>query len=233
MKKFFLYFTINLMAMVILAGFTFAQNCAKCHKNEAMLFKKSVHSSEIGCTDCHTEADTKHGKGFKSPVNCLDCHDKMAGVKKSVHAKALFNKKEGVFMCYKCHGKHLILPKNNPFSKVNINNLKDTCTSCHTNIKNFWGKFRISAHEKFATGDKYTDSNCLACHHGSVVHGEKNLDPTYCNKCHNSQTLKFHTQAISSVRWWDLIAFLFFIAVILCITSRFYKLINKRKENDK
>ncbi len=229
MKKLFSYLIINIVLLFVLAGISFAAQCSSCHKQEANLFKKSVHASEITCTDCHTNADTKHGKGFKSSVNCLDCHDKMEGIKNTVHGKALFNKKQGVYMCYKCHGKHLILPKENSYSKVNVNNLKTTCTKCHTDIGRTWGKFRISAHEKFATGDLYSDCNCLLCHHGSVAHGEKNLSPSYCNKCHKLNGAKFHTQAISSVRWWDLIAFLFFIAVILCITSRFYKLLNKKK----
>jgi uncharacterized protein YlaI len=230
MRKLFFLLMINFLTITFFTSLSFADNCSKCHKKETTQFKQSVHASEIGCTDCHSNADTKHGKGFKSAVNCIDCHDKMEGVKKTVHAKALFNKKQDVFMCYKCHGKHLILPKNNPDSKVNLCNLKDTCTSCHTDIKKTWGKFRISAHEKFFTGDKYNDSNCLNCHHGAVAHGEKNLNPSYCNKCHNIESSKFHTQTISSIRWWDLLAFLFFIAVILCITSRFYKLINKKNQ---
>ncbi len=226
MKK-ILIINIILLFFVTLS---FAKECKDCHKIEYQQFSSSVHNGQIECTDCHTNADNAHGKDFKSPVNCLDCHEKMDGVKNSVHAKALFNKETKVFMCFKCHGKHNILPKNNPYSKVNPDNLKYTCTSCHKNINNTLGKFRISAHEKFATGDEYSDNNCLKCHHGSVVHGEKNLSPSYCNKCHNKNGAKFHTQIIKSIRWWDLIAFLFFIAVILCITSRFYKLLKRKQD---
>jgi len=239
MKKFFLFFTINLVLVIFVINFNFAlaKDCGDCHKIEKAQFEKSVHADEISCTDCHQDADSNHSKGFKSAVDCLSCHDKMDKIKTTVHAKALFDKDKKVFKCYACHGTHDILPKSNKFSKVNPANLNETCTSCHKDIKGkgllgFFGKFKISAHEKIYAGTKYSADNCLNCHHGSVVHGEKMLNPSNCNNCHNKNSAKFHTQVDKAVGLWDFIAFLFLVAVLLCITFRFYKIKNKKMKDD-
>jgi hypothetical protein len=159
----------------------------------------------------------------------------MEGIKNSVHSKAMFDEKGEVFKCWECHTKHSVLPSKNEESSVNKANLKDTCTKCHKNIagKGLFGKFakfRISAHEKIYTGYDYSDNNCLNCHHGSAAHGEKNLNPSNCNKCHNKDSFKFHNSLDTYAGMWVFIAFLFFIAVFLCITSKMKKRI--KPEND-
>lgn len=221
MKK-ILIINIILLFFVTLS---FAKECKECHKIEYQQFASSVHNGQIECTDCHAEADNAHGKGFKSPVDCLSCHDKMEDIKNTVHAKALFDKQGKVYKCWTCHTKHSILPTNNEFSSVNKANLKDTCTKCHKDIKGVglfgkFAKFRISAHEKLYAAYDYSDKNCLNCHHGAVAHGEKNLNPTNCNKCHNKNSFKFHTSVNKYFGVWDFLAFLFLIGVILCLSAK-------------
>ena len=228
MKKIFNIITI--LAITLWGYQLSAMNqCSKCHMREYLIFSASVHKGQIECLDCHQNADKPHKKGFKTVVNCLDCHDKMEGIKNTVHKKALYDAKNHVYECWKCHGKHFILPPNNPYSKVYPANLKDTCTSCHKEIKGKcagvkFAKFRISAHEKFFTGDKYSENRCLACHHGNVVHGEKNLVKTNCNKCH---TKNFHLQLSSTLAEFNFIIFVFLILGIFCIGWRFIKYFRK------
>ncbi len=221
--------------LLIINSKAFAMNnCSKCHMSEYLTFNASVHKGQIECTDCHQNADTPHAKNknFKTVVNCLECHDKMEGIKNSVHKNALFDAKNKVYKCWACHGKHFILPKDNPYSKVYTKNLYDTCTSCHVEIKGKCGgvkfaKFRISAHEKFFTGEKYSEKLCLNCHHGSVVHGEKNLVKTNCNKCHKKN---FHLQLSSTLAEFNFIIFIGIILILVCIGWRFIKYF--RKENN-
>jgi len=232
MKRFLI---INLMFLFLITTAGFAKKCSYCHKEEAKQFKASVHNGEIECTDCHADADKSHKKGFKSVVDCLSCHDKMEGIKDTVHAKAMFDKKDEVYKCWECHTKHSILPSKNEFSSVNKCNLKETCTKCHKEIAGVgflgkFAKFKISAHEKIYAGYDYSDNNCLNCHHGKVVHGEKNINPSNCNKCHNKNSFKFHTSTDIYVGLWVFIAFLFLIAVILCVTAKMKKRIRKEDE---
>jgi len=226
MKKFFIILTLTLMVITTNQLFAMKQ-CSKCHMREYLIFSASVHKGQIECLDCHQNADKPHDKdkNFKTVVNCLDCHDKMEGIKNSVHKKALYDAKNDVYKCWECHGKHFILKKENPYSKVNSANLPDTCTSCHTEIKGKcagvkFAKFRISAHEKFLTGDKYSENRCLACHHGNVAHGEKNLVKTNCNKCHKKE---FHLQLSSSLAEFNFVVFIFLILGIFCVGWRFVK----------
>ncbi len=232
MKK---VFFINLIFLLLFATSGLAKKCSYCHKAESQQFQASVHAGEIECTDCHNGADESHKKGFKSVVDCVSCHDKMESIKNSVHSKALFDKEEGVYKCWACHTKHSILPTNNEASSVYKCNLKDTCTKCHKGIagKGLFGKFakfRISAHEKIYAGYDYSDTNCLNCHHGSVAHGEKNLNPSNCNKCHNKDGFKFHSSLDTYAGIWVFIAFLLFIAVVLCVSSKMKKRL--KKEDD-
>ncbi len=222
--------------LILLFGYTsltFAMNkCYHCHKKEYLTFNASVHKGQIECTDCHQNADNPHKKGFKTVVNCLDCHDKMEGIKNTVHKEALFDKNSGVYKCWACHGKHFILPPNNPYSKVNPKNIADTCKSCHLEIKGKcagvkFAKFRISAHEKFLTGDLYSEDRCIACHHGKVVHGEKNLVNTNCNKCHKKN---FHLQLSATLAQFNFIVFIFIILILICIGWRFIKYFRKDED---
>lgn len=224
MKKF-----INITLVLIFTFYSYQlfamKQCSKCHMREYLIFNASVHKGQIECTDCHQNADTPHKKGFKSVVNCLECHDKMEGIKNTVHKKGLYDAKNEVYKCWGCHTKHFILPKNNPYSKVNEKNLSDTCKSCHTEIKGKcagvkFAKFRISAHEKFLTGKKYSEDRCLACHHGNVVHGEKDIAKTNCNKCHKKE---FHLQLSSTLAEFNFVIFIFLILGIFCVGWRFIK----------
>ena len=227
-------FNIAIILSLILSSYQlFAmKQCSKCHMREYLIFNASVHKGQIECLDCHQNADQPHKKGFKTVVNCLDCHDQMDGIKNTVHKQALYNAKTDTYKCWGCHGTHFILPKNNPYSKVNQANLKDTCTSCHTEIKGKcagvkFAKFRISAHEKFLTGDKYSEDRCLACHHGKVVHGEKDLAKTDCNKCHKKD---FHLQLSSTLAEFNFVIFIFIILSIFCIGWRFIKYFKNNNE---
>ncbi len=233
MKKIFI---INIIFIFIFASSLLADKCDKCHKSEYDHFKTSVHNGQVECLECHTGADKEHSKGLQSGVDCLSCHDKMEGFKNTPHAKVMFNTSNKVYNCALCHTAHSILPSKNEFSSVNKKNLKDTCTKCHKDIKGkgflgTFGNFRISAHEKIYAGEEYSDSNCLNCHHGNAAHGEKNLNPSNCDKCHNKDSFKFHTSKDINSAIWVFLAFLFLIGVSLYLTSQLYILLNKNSDN--
>jgi hypothetical protein len=134
--------------------------CSKCHENEYITYKMSIHGKAVEskrkeapvCTDCHGEhkifafkdPDSSVYSSAVSDRTCAPCHvseqiitkfelpaDRIDTYKKSYHGIA---SKEGnviVANCVSCHGFHDILPSSDPKSSTNPDNIKATCGKCH------------------------------------------------------------------------------------------------------
>ena len=86
----------------------------------------------------------------------------------SIHGKGLL--KSGLTVtatCTSCHSAHLILPRSDPQSSVNPNNVPATCGACHHGIQ-----------EQFIQ----------SVHSASVTHTDKALP--VCNDCHSAHSIR-------------------------------------------
>jgi cytochrome b subunit of formate dehydrogenase len=116
-------------------------------------------------------------------------------------------------LCTDCHGEHKILKHTNADSSVNNAHIRDTCGSCHGNVrltKKFGMpsdrlvSFDASFHGLAAKSGSQTVANCASCHgvHNILPSADalsmvnaKNL-PKTCGQCHPGAGTRF---AISQV----------------------------------
>jgi cytochrome b subunit of formate dehydrogenase len=142
------------------------------------------------------------------------CHtDVVEQFRSSVHGQALARGVTQAPLCTDCHGEHKILKHTNAASSVNASNIRDTCGSCHGDVRltRKFGmpndrlvSFDSSFHGLAAKSGSQTVANCASCHgvHNilrssdskSMVNA-KNL-PKTCGKCHEGAGSRF---AISQV----------------------------------
>jgi predicted CXXCH cytochrome family protein len=125
------------------------------------------------CTDCHGVhgiQTAKHPKSLTFPWNipqtCGRCHadanlmkaykiptDQLADYKQSVHAQALFEKKDmSAPACNSCHGNHGAVPPD-------VKSIAFVCRQCHPSAGELFSK---SPHKK--AFDEMGFSECDACH---------------------------------------------------------------------
>ena len=136
------------------------QTCGKCHKEIAEEYEQSVHGKLISrgfsdaptCTNCHGEHNILRHDDPKSPVAfknlsmqiCSDCHgslrlsekyeissNRFSTFQDSYHGLALRGGSALVANCASCHGVHNIKNSTDPTSKINADNLIETCGRCH------------------------------------------------------------------------------------------------------
>ncbi len=201
---------------------TGSNTCVSCHKNTPQIqesLNKSIHKN-LSCVDCHTIV----GKNFaqhltkmstEQKADCGKCHtDIYNEYKESIHGISLMEGVDEAAFCKDCHGDHGILPKTNPNSKVNAENLASTCGSCHDD-KDFVKKFSmeskqpaknyaLSIHGKLESNGN-RNANCVNCH---TAHSIKNRVqpgssissfnlPNTCMPCHEKETKEY----MASIHW--------------------------------
>ncbi len=121
-----------------------ADTCGTCHKGIEEVFRTSVHwpgNIETDrklptCEDCHTSHTIRRidTKGFRTMMmnQCGKCHEHEAETFfDTVHGKVSRLGEEGAAKCYDCHGRHNILPPDDPRSTLSYKNVVDTCGQCH------------------------------------------------------------------------------------------------------
>jgi len=119
--------------------------CKQCHVGIAEKFKNSVHSATVTktdkklpiCIDCHnahTIARVKD-KDFRLIIaeQCSNCHSHETETYfETYHGRAsMLWGGERTAKCSDCHGSHDILPAQAPGSKINADNIVNTCSKCH------------------------------------------------------------------------------------------------------
>lgn len=161
------------------------------------------------CTDCHGVHDIQTAKFPKSPTfpwnipqTCGKCHadaelmkgynipsDQLAQYKESVHAAALFDKKDmSAPTCNDCHGNHGAVPPE-------VQSIASVCRQCHPSTSELFSK---SPHKK--AFDEIGQSECEACHGNHRIlrptaemlgTGEKSV----CVQCHDKGSAGFTAAA--------------------------------------
>ena len=154
--------------------------CTDCHASHGILSathpKSSVFPWNIPdtCGQCHSDAD--YMKEYESPVNQVD------DFKKSVHARALFEKKDlSAPACNDCHGNHGAIPPE-------ISSIAFVCRQCHPSAGEL---FSQSPHK--TAFDEMGISECEACHgnHNIITSSDDMLgmnDDAVCIECHEAGT---------------------------------------------
>ncbi len=188
-----------------------------CHEDQVLDHELSVHGQKLlegdqdvpRCQNCHGSHDMHKSNDPRSkvypltlPETCGECHsnEKLAAEHsievanpyqrylKSAHGHGLV--KSGLLVsatCNDCHGTHLILQHEHPRSKINVENVAETCGACHAGIKT---AFERSIHAKIGEDDDDEERpTCIKCHksHGvqRVIEEEWRLHIiTECAGCH-------------------------------------------------
>jgi cytochrome b subunit of formate dehydrogenase len=201
--------------------------CTTCHENQAGEYASGVHGQEKkagnegapDCGMCHGSAHellAPKSQAFRTavPDTCGMCHTQVVEqYRASVHGQALARGITQAPLCTDCHGEHKIIKRNNEASPVNAAHIRDTCGSCHGDVR-LTRKFGLpsdrvvsfdnSFHGLAAKSGSQTVANCASCHgvHNilassdpkSTIHA-KNL-PETCGRCHPGAGSRF---AISQI----------------------------------
>jgi cytochrome b subunit of formate dehydrogenase len=201
--------------------------CGTCHTDQAGDYAKGVHGQARrrgnegapDCSLCHGGAHellAPKSQAFRAavPDTCGMCHTEVVEqFRASVHGTALARGITQAPLCTDCHGEHKILKHTNAASSVNASNIRDTCGSCHGDVRltRKFGmpsdrlvSFDSSFHGLAAKSGSQTVANCASCHgvHNILPSSDprsmvnpKNL-PKTCGRCHEGAGTRF---AISQV----------------------------------
>ena len=159
---------------------------------------KSVHASQLICTDCHAKYDQDHPSGatfasrraytVSSYELCKKCHfDTYTRTLESVHYELLKSGFEGAPICTDCHGSHNI---PNPHQKRAM--MSRSCAGCHTDIYEAYAK---SVHGRVLVEDNNQDvPACADCHTHHQVQQASTVkfrlnSPEACVRCHTNEQL--------------------------------------------
>ena len=201
--------------------------CAGCHQDQAGDYALGVHGQARkngnegapDCALCHGGAHellAPSSQAFRAtvPDTCGMCHSEVAEqFRASVHGQAVARGVMQAPLCTDCHGEHKILKPANQASPVNAAHIRDTCGSCHGDVR-LTRKFGLpsdrllsfdsSYHGLAAKAGSQTVANCASCHgvHDILPSSDpkstinpRNLART-CGQCHPGAGTRF---AISQV----------------------------------
>jgi cytochrome b subunit of formate dehydrogenase len=201
--------------------------CITCHQDQAGDYASGVHgqarkNGNEGAPDCALCHGSAHellppkSQVFRAavPDTCGMCHSEVVEqYRASVHGQALARGITQAPLCTDCHGEHKIFKHTNEASPVNAAHIRDTCGSCHGDVR-LTRKFGLpsdrlisfdsSFHGLAAKSGSQTVANCASCHgvHNILASSDpksmvnaKNL-PKTCGQCHAGAGSRF---AISQV----------------------------------
>lgn len=201
--------------------------CTTCHQDEAGQYANGVHGqarkagngAAPDCAMCHGSAHEllpPKSAVFRMsvPDTCGMCHPEVVEqFRRSVHGQALARGITMAPLCTDCHGEHEILKHTDQASPVNAAHIRDTCGSCHGDVR-LTRKFGLpsdrlvsfdsSFHGLAAKSGSQSVANCASCHgvHNILPPSDpkstvnpKNLAKT-CGQCHPGAGTRF---AISQV----------------------------------
>lgn len=169
------------------SGDTKAAVCTDCHGVhgiQSARFPKSLTfpwNIPQTCGRCH--ADKGFMAGYKIPTDQLDDY------KASVHAKALFEKKDlSAPVCNDCHGNHGAYPPS-------VTSVASVCRQCHPSTGELFTK---SPHKK--AFDELGASECEACHGNHKILTPSTAmigtdDSAVCMQCHEKGSRGFDAAA--------------------------------------
>lgn len=152
--------------------------CISCHSVHGIRAisdpLSSVYPSHVAetCAKCHASADYMRGFGIPS--------DQFDKYKKSVHAKALYEKQDlSAPTCNDCHGNHGATPPG-------IASVANVCGQCHARQAEL---FQASPHK--AAFDERQFGECIKCHsnHFIAKTGDEMIgtgEQSVCITCHKA-----------------------------------------------
>jgi predicted CXXCH cytochrome family protein len=170
---------------------------------------KSGDTKAAVCTDCHGVHGVQSAKYPKSltfpwniPQTCGRCHadkslmagykiptDQLEDYKASVHARALFEKKDmSAPVCNSCHGNHGAFPPS-------VTSVASVCRQCHPSTGELFTK---SPHKK--AFDDLGVGECEACHGNHKILNPSTAmigtdDRAVCTQCHEKGSAGFAAAA--------------------------------------
>jgi len=156
-------------------------------------FSKSVHG-DLGCISCHSDASTEHFLNDEplAKVECDLCHSEPAEkFTMSLHGVALKEGRHLAPSCETCHGKHDILPSENPASKTYVRNIPSLCGTCHKEGT------PVSQLGTVAEGHVLEDYSQSI--HGDGLFRRGLIVTAVCTSCHNSHDILPHENPASSI----------------------------------
>jgi predicted CXXCH cytochrome family protein len=149
------YYTSN-HGKLLKTGEQRVATCISCHSVHGIRSPKdplsSVYPSNVAetCSKCHASADYMRGFGIPS--------DQYEKYKKSVHAKALYEKQDlSAPTCNDCHGNHGATPPG-------IASVANVCGTCHGRQAEL---FQASPHK--AAFDQRQFGECIKCHSNHFI----------------------------------------------------------------
>lgn len=190
------YYTSN-HGKLLKSGEQRVATCISCHSVHGIRAitdpLSSVYPSNVAetCSKCHASADYMHGFGIPS--------DQYEKYKKSVHAKALYEKQDlSAPTCNDCHGNHGATPPG-------IASVANVCGTCHGRQAEL---FQASPHK--SAFDSRQFGECIKCHSNHLINkpgdemigaGEKSI----CITCHTSGDKGFNAAVAMRARIEELI----------------------------
>ena len=159
-------------------------------------FARSVHGSQLVCTDCHAQYDQNHPSGATFPTKrayviaayetCKKCHfDTYTRTLESVHYELVKGGLDYAPVCTNCHGAHNI---QNPHEKRAM--VSRSCATCHQAV---YERYARSVHGKALVEEGNQDvPACADCHthHQIEQPGTKRFrlgSPEICIRCHGDE----------------------------------------------
>jgi cytochrome b subunit of formate dehydrogenase len=201
--------------------------CTGCHQDQAGDYASGVHglarkAGNEGAPDCALCHGSAHellppkSQAFRTavPDTCGMCHTAVVEqYRASVHGQAMAQGITQAPLCTDCHGEHKIIKHTSEASPVNAMHIRDTCGSCHGDVRltrrfgmpsDRMVSFDSSYHGLAGKAGSQTVANCASCHgvHNILASSDpkstinpKNL-PATCGRCHPGAGTRF---AISQV----------------------------------
>jgi cytochrome b subunit of formate dehydrogenase len=176
-----------------------APTCGDCHEHHAEMEQTNPASPTYPrnvpelCARCH-----RAGEAAARRIHRVG-PDIVHGYEMSIHGKGLLE--SGLVVtatCTDCHGAHTELPEADPTSRVNPNNLADTCGECHHGIEE---QFRESVHwpednDFTGEGEEHEYPTCDDCHTSHTISRTDRDDfrmlmMNQCGRCHEKESETF------------------------------------------
>jgi predicted CXXCH cytochrome family protein len=169
------------------AGDDKAAVCTDCHGVHGIQSAKYPKSQTFPwnipqtCGRCH--ADKDYMAGYKIPT------DQLADYKESVHARALFDKKDlSAPVCNDCHGNHGAFPPS-------VTSVASVCRQCHPSTGELFSR---SPHKK--AFDDLGAGECEVCHGNHKILPPSTAmigtdDRAVCTQCHEKGSRGFEAAA--------------------------------------
>jgi len=187
--------------------------CESCHTRETAEHFSSAHINKgVTCANCHTDIHTqtpwKKDKR-RVVVKCIQCHDREAAYRNSVHGKAVAAGVMDSAACNDCHGLHEIKSLGDPTSRTNKEFHTKVCLKCHADEKmmarNKVTSLAVSTYfesyhgKNFRLGSPERVAGCADCHTSHSVlppaDPKSSINPANlvktCGKCHSGATTLF------------------------------------------